>query len=223
MAESAIVDEEPDFAPAPAYGRPMSIEEWDAMDEDAPGEIVDGRLEEEEVPDRPHEVILTALLVLLAAWARPRRGAVLASETKFALTKKRGRKPDLSVTFLPDRRLTRRGSLRTPPDIMIEIHSPRPRDRRRDRVQKLNEYATFGVRWYWLVDPEARTLEILRLGDDGHYVHALDAAEGTVDVPGCEGLRLDLDALWHELDDLIETDHDGGPSEGPPDPPEHDL
>jgi PAS domain-containing protein len=41
---------------------------------------------------------------------------------------------------------------------------------------------------------------------DGHYVHALDTAEGTIDVPGCEGLTLDLDALWHELDEEIEAE-----------------
>ena len=30
---------------------PMTLEEWADMDEDEPGELVDGHLEEEEVPD----------------------------------------------------------------------------------------------------------------------------------------------------------------------------
>jgi Uma2 family endonuclease len=198
-SQSAIVTSEPGIEPAPAYGRPMSIEEWEAMDEDEPGELVDGRLEEEEVPDNPHEVIVSLLVHLLWAWLLPRGdGLVLGSETKFALNKRRGRKPDISVFFGAVPRSP--GANREPPDIMIEVVSPRPRDRRRDRVQKLHEYAAFGVRWYWLVDPEAQTLEVLRLGDDGHYVNALAAEGGSVDVPGCEGLTLDLDALWRELD-----------------------
>jgi Uma2 family endonuclease len=205
MSESAIVGA-PALDAEPAYGRSMSVEEWEQMDEDEPGELVDGRLEEEEESDNPHEVLVSALAYFLAAWARPRRGVVLSSEAKYAISKRRGRKPDISVYFATDRKLPRRGANRHPPDVMVEVLSPRPRDHRRDRIQKLREYATFGVRWYWLVDPEARTIEILRLGDDGHYVHALDAEGGTVDVPGCEGLTLDVDALWRELDERVESE-----------------
>ena len=190
----------------PAYGRAMSIEEWEQMDEEASGELVDGLLQEEEVADSPHEVIVSALLYVLLTWARQGNRRVLSSETKYALSTRRGRKPDISVFLTRDRKLPRRGAMRHPPDIMIEIVSPDPRDRRRDRIEKLNEYAAFGVRWYWLIDTEARSLEILKLGDDGRYVHALDAAEGTVDVPGCEGLTLDLDALWRELDEELEAE-----------------
>jgi Uma2 family endonuclease len=178
----------------------MSIEEWEQMEEDEPGELVNGLLEEEEVADGPHEVIVSALLYVLFTWASKGNRRVLSSETKYALSRRRGRKPDISV-FLP-----RRGAMRHPPDIMIEVISPDPRDRRRDRIEKLNEYAAFGVRWYWLIDTEARTIEILKLGEDGHYVHAVDASGGTIDVPGCDDLRLDLDALWRELDEEIEAE-----------------
>ena len=53
--------------------------------------------------------------------------------------------------------------------------------------------------------PEARVLEIFELGADGRYVIALTAADGAHPVPGCEGLVLDLDALWAEVDRLPET------------------
>src|SRR3954464_5880677 len=111
--------EAPDLDPERSYGRPMSLEEWERMDEDEPGELVDGQLEEEEVADSPHEVIVGALLFLLMTWARPRGGAVLASDAKYALSKRRGRKPGISVMFGRDRKLPRRGATRTPPDLMV--------------------------------------------------------------------------------------------------------
>jgi Uma2 family endonuclease len=194
----------------PPEERRMTIAEWAALPEDEPGEFVDGRIVEDEVPDAPHEVVVMWLTELLLPWLRERRGRLLGSESKFALSPRRGRKPDLSVYFARDRKLPRRGALESPPDIMVEVVSPTPRDGRRDRIEKLAEYAAFGTRWYWLVDPWLRTVEILELGSDGHYKIAASASEGAIAVPGCEGLTLDLDALWRELDESIE---DGSPNE----------
>lgn len=183
---------------------PMSIAEWEAMPEDEPGELVDGRLEEEEMPSFVHESIVVALTTLFKNWLAGRRGFVFGSEAKFALNLTRGRKPDLSV-FLPGgRKPPPRGASRVAPDILVEVVSPSPRDARRDRVVKLQEYAEFGVRWYWIVEPELRSVQILELGPDKRYTIAVNASENVVDVPGCDGLSLDLDALWREADLLEE-------------------
>lgn len=39
----------------------LSLDEWFALAEDEPGELVDGRLEEEEVPDYLHELLVALL------------------------------------------------------------------------------------------------------------------------------------------------------------------
>lgn len=92
-----------------------------------------------------------------------------------------------------------RGPIRVPPDIVVEVVSPTPVDGRRDRIEKLADYAAFGVRWCWLIDPSLRVLEVFELGLNRRYVHALAAAEGTVAIPGCAGFTLDLDALWADV------------------------
>lgn len=56
----------------------------------------------------------------------------------------------------------------------------------------------FGVRYYWLVQPDARTLEIYELQAAGGYLRIVGASGGVIDVPGCPELRLDLDAMRAE-------------------------
>jgi Uma2 family endonuclease len=179
----------------------LTVEAWARLPDDALGEFVDGFLVGEEMPDAAHETVILFLGALFKTWFGG-KGFVLTSGVKYELSAQRGRKPDLSIFFPGGNVPPRRGVVRTPPDIAIEVISASPDDRRRDRVEKLREYARFGVRFYWLLDPEARTLEILELGAAGNYVHACDATAGSVDVPGCLGLTLDLDALWAEIERL---------------------
>ncbi len=179
----------------------LSLAEWFELPEDEPGELVDGRIVEEEVPSYIHEILVILFGSFLRDWVSPRGGFVAGSDAKFAVGPKRGRKPDLTV-YLPGTLLPpASGLIEEAPDIAIEILSPRPRDGRRDRVDKVAEYAAFGIRYYWLVDPKLRSLEILKLGSGGHYEHVLGATRGTVSsIPGCEGLSLDLDAVWAEIE-----------------------
>jgi Uma2 family endonuclease len=65
-----------------------------------------------------------------------------------------------------------------------------------DRVYKLNKYMDAGVREYWIIDPQAKTVEALAL-KDGAYTHkayAEDSGAAPVKVlPGCE---IDIKALF---------------------------
>jgi Uma2 family endonuclease len=183
--------------------RPMSIDEWADLPEDEPGELVDGYLQEEEMPGLLHEIVVAWLLRVLGSWAAQRGGLVFGSEAKFAISARRGRKPDLTMYLPGHPPLPRHGAVRVPPDVAIEIVTPTPRDVRRDRVEKVDDYAAFGVRQYWIVDPEQQTFELFELGADGRYVRALGATGGTLTaVPGCEGFTLDLDELWREAEKL---------------------
>jgi Uma2 family endonuclease len=186
--------------------RRLTVEEWILLDEDEEGELVDGELTEEEVPDAVHELAVAWLIRMFGNWLGS-RGFVLGSELKTVTGPRTGRKPDLTV-FLPGTKPPpRRGAVRRPGDILVEIVTPTPRDERRDRIVKMTEYAAFGVPHYWLLDPALGSLEIFERNAAGNYTKIVGATAGRVEpVPGCEGLVVDLDALWTELARLGEEE-----------------
>ncbi len=202
---------------------PMTLEQWADLDEDEPGEFVDGQLTEEEVTTNVHDAIVSWFIRMLGIWGAPRRAQVFGPDHKLAVSKARGRKPDVCM-YAPGERLVRASISRKPPTLILEVISQRARDVRRDRIEKADEYARFGVRWYWLLDPESRVLEMWELGADGRYVRARSASEGNVEAPGFEGLTLDLDGLWAEveagiLDEAEENKADSGERPAPEDDP----
>ena len=75
----------------------MTLAEWADMDEDEPGELVDGLLVEDEDVGYQHDAVGAWLAHLLFGWVVPRGGIVAVSDARFGVTLHRGRKPDLSV------------------------------------------------------------------------------------------------------------------------------
>ena len=179
----------------------MTLAEWADLDEDVEGELVDGALEEEEMPTLLHELAVAWLIRTLGVWVRRRRGYVAGSETKVAVGPRRGRKPDVVVFLHGTLPSVDEALVRTAPHLVIEVVSPRPRDTRRDRIDKLSDYARAGIRYYWILDPQLRVLEIFELAAAGCYQVALSAARGRLRIPGCPELALNLDGLWAELDE----------------------
>ena len=60
----------------------LTLNEWRDLPEDVPGELVDGRLVEEEMPDPLHEVIVAWLARMLGNWVPD--AIVLSSEMMVA-------------------------------------------------------------------------------------------------------------------------------------------
>lgn len=80
------------------------------------------------------------------------------------------------------------------PDWVCEVLSPSTS--RVDRVQKRRIYAREGVRHYWIVDPDARTLEVERLDGDTYRVVLSAADAERVRAEPFESLELELAHLW---------------------------
>ena len=205
-AAAEVLTAEPITAAPAVTSGPTTFEAWANMDEDEPGEFVDGRIVEEEVASHVHEIIVSWLTGTLRTWGRPRGYPVYGSEHKLRVALTRGRKPDLCM-YAQGTRMRNASFSSTPPMLVVEVVSPSPRDVKRDRLEKRHEYAKFGVQHYWLVDPAARMFDFFVLATNGRWTESAgSASEGRVEVAGFDGLVLDLDDLWSEVDSIIETD-----------------
>ena len=81
------------------------------------------------------------------------------------------------------------------PDMVVEILSPSTAAY--DRTTKFNLYQKYGVREYWIVDPESKTVSAHTL-DDGRYYVTRHAETDTVPVQVLEGCMIDLREVFAE-------------------------
>jgi len=140
-------------------------------------EIIDGELYEMPAPTSAHAVAIIELISLLLPLVKRLGGRLLTAPLDVFFAGADPVQPDL-VVFFPDgrARLVRRG-VEGPPDLLIEVLSPS--NRAHDQVRKRALYAGAGVREYWIVDPDAASIEII--GADGETVQRVVAVvEGTL-------------------------------------------
>ncbi len=111
-----------------------------------------------------------------------------AVETRTRVSQEHVRLPDVVVIAAGDRR---KGALDRPPLIAIEVLSPT--DTYQDLKLRAADLEAMGVRNVWLIDEEARTVEVWSEGAwhlaRTNKLQALDSR-----------VYLDLDWLWQQLD-----------------------
>ncbi len=175
---------------------PYTWRDFIELEEDDPRELLDGHLVEIEVPTWTHERIVAALIAILAQWSWARNaGHVLASGYRIRIDDRRGTMPDVQFYRHGNSPGGQEKALEQGrPDLAVEVISPSSRSK--DSVRKLYDYASIGVPEYWLLDPEARTLERLVLRDGVYSI--VEAIEGNVlfQPDGFDGLEIDLGRIW---------------------------
>jgi Uma2 family endonuclease len=184
---------------ATAHSAPGSYT-WDdfiALEDDDRRELIDGELLEVEVPTGIHEYIVVMLSMFIMGWARQRHaGFAFASGYKVKITQRRGVMPDLQLYLHRNKSANRteQGLTSGHPDLAVEIISPG--SVKYDRVVKLGYYASIGVPEYWIIDPEARTLERLVLEGDRYTIEEAASGDDIIRPPSFPGLEIPLAELW---------------------------
>jgi Uma2 family endonuclease len=131
-----------------------------------PCELWDGELSMSPAPSFYHQEIVLRFSHRLYDWVSQRNlGKVVTGPIDMVLSPHRVTQPD--VVFISQERLgivTK--AINGPVDLAGEVIYLGGRNR--DRIDKRDLYEQYGVKEYWLIDPEARTVEVLHL-ENGRY------------------------------------------------------
>ena len=127
-------------------------------------ELIDGEAVMLSAPTTVHQLISAELMRQLTNYLEGKKCLAVAAPFDVRLFEREGDRPeDVQTVVQPDisiicdrDKLDERGC-KGAPDLVIEVLSPSTE--RHDRSVKFNLYERAGVREYWLVDPENRTIE----------------------------------------------------------------
>ncbi len=181
--------------------RPATYQDLLALPENLVGEILAGELHASPRPRGPHAVAMSSLggeLVPTYGFGRGGPGGwwIIVE-------------PELHLggnVMVPDLAGWRRERMpavpkevefTVSPDWVCEILSPSTE--RKDRVVKLPLYAGEGVRHVWLVNTDARTLEVLRLDNGRWLLVATHGGDQRVSAEPFEAVEIDLLNIWGEI------------------------
>jgi len=131
-------------------------------------ELSEGELIMPPHPTRSHQRAVEELFVRLRTFVQENKlGEAHVAPLPVRLWPGKIREPD--VFFVAREHSDRIGEqFLGVPDLVMEVTSSGTR--RTDRVEKLVEYAQAGVKEYWIVDPEAQTIEVFELQQDAYVL-----------------------------------------------------
>ena len=183
-----------------ATSRPLkTADEFMALGDEVRAELIAGEIFMAPAPTRWHQNVAGNLYELLAPHARTRGrgdaswGTVWIAPLDVHLPSGDIVQPDLIFVRTENWEILQ-DWIRGTPDLLIEIVSPSNAER--DRIVKRALYARNGVSEYWIVDPDVRTVEVLRLRD-GTYEPAGYFGAGTELVSSVlPDLRLPIDEVF---------------------------
>lgn len=143
-------------------------------------------------PNRKHQQISRNLFVLIANYLTDKSCEVYSAPFDIRLSEAKDAttlvQPDISV-FCDLAKLDDLGA-KGAPDWIIEILSPSTT--KRDLSLKLTLYQEFGVKEYWIADPDKNSILIYTLKPDGKYRYQQEAYEGKITPQMFPDLVIDL-------------------------------
>jgi len=158
-------------------------------------ELHDGELLVTAAPGLPHQRVVGRLFALLRQHVETHGlGEVFVSPLDCILSETTVVQPDIVYLAAAQSSLASTRGIEGPPALAIEVVSRSTAQL--DRGAKLQLYARHGISHYWIVDPEARTMEAYVLTESAFRAAARLSGADRGSLPPFPSLTIALSTLW---------------------------
>lgn len=169
----------------------LTYESYLKTPDDERYELLDGMLVMEPAPLTTHQYVLGNLHHAVRSFLDEHNlGEVYISPTDVVLSDTNVMQPDLLFVSSERAHIVTRENIQGAPELVVEVLSPSTAER--DKTLKLDLYARHGVKEYWLVDPNAKTVMVLVLGEHGFEAVGTYGEGQTLTSPTLAGFSLNL-------------------------------
>ena len=173
----------------------FTYEDYRKLPDDERYQLIEGELVREPAPKTYHQRISGKLFYYLYQYVQEHEvGVVYDCPVDVLLSQINVLQPDILFISRTRESIVEEDYVRGAPDLVVEVLSPSTSHR--DRGVKMDLYARFGVREYWIVDPEARSMEVLSLTADGYQTFGRFECPSQLVSPLLPGLKIDLGTVF---------------------------
>lgn len=165
------------------------------MPEDKRYELIEGEFFMVPSPNESHQRISGGLFFILYGFVKKSKlGSVYDAPFDVVFSEEDVVQPDIVFVSKERRNIITKNNIRGTPDLLIEILSPKINYRDREIKRKL--YFKYGVKEYWIVDPEEQNVEVLSIAEDGYKTVGVYNINTPLSSPLLKGLLIDLKEVF---------------------------
>jgi len=175
----------------------MTARQFLELGEDPPGvrlELVNGEIALSPSPIPAHGYTVIQLIRILAQYVKAMKLGRIYPDIDTIFGKYDVRRPDIMYFSNARLKLIGKKAMEGSPDLCIEVLSPS--SIHIDRTDKFEQYQKAGVRFYWIVDPVARTIEAFELRRRKYELVGSGHDNDVVRLAPFPKLRISLQEIW---------------------------
>jgi Uma2 family endonuclease len=171
-----------------------TYENYLALDDEVWFEIINGKAFMSPAPELFYQRWVGRLFIIVERYVQSQKlGEVFVAPVDVVLDRENVVQPDLVFVSASNAGLLERRGVMGVPDLVVEVISPQ--SLRRDRYDKRELYARFGVKEFWLADVANRTIEVLTFQKGDYQLFSSATNERKIHSVALPEFELDLAQL----------------------------